>query len=133
MSCGGSGELPTDYGLRDCPDCGGSGHLPSRAVLAQWRARDLQRRLATESALPRQDALWLLAELNSARTALTSIIALAHDIRDDEQLALRIRMVASEAIGLYDSTPLDAAVPNAAVRNIPASDAAVPDASHTKQ
>jgi hypothetical protein len=114
MSCGGSGELPTDYGLRDCPDCGGSGQLPSRAVLAQWRARDLQRRLATEATLPRQDALWLLAELNSARTALTSIIALAHDIRDDDQLALRIRMVASEAIGLYDSAPLERDLPNAA-------------------
>jgi hypothetical protein len=107
MSCGGSGELPTDYGLRDCPDCGGSGQLPSRAVLNDWRARDLRRRLEHESALPAQDALWLLAELSTARTALTSIIALAHDIRDDEQLALRIRMVASDAIGLYESAPIE--------------------------
>ena len=106
MSCGGSGELPTDYGLRDCPDCGGSGQLPSRAVLTDWRARDLQRRLETEHALTGSDAQWLLAELAAARTALTSIIALAHDIRDDDQLALRIRMVASEAIGLYDRAPV---------------------------
>jgi len=106
MSCGGSGELPTDYGLRDCPDCGGSGQLPSRAVLNEWRTRDLSRRLANEPSLPAQDALWLLAELTTARTALKSIIALAHDIRDDEQLSLRIRMVASDAIGLYQVVPL---------------------------
>lgn len=106
MSCGGSGELPTDYGLCDCPDCGGSGQLPSRAVLSEWRTRDLSRRLASEPTLPAQDAHWLLAELSTARTALKSIIALAHDIRDDEQLSLRIRMVASDAIGLYESVPL---------------------------
>jgi hypothetical protein len=109
MSCGGSGELPTDYGLRDCPDCGGSGQLPSRAVLSDWRTRDLSRRLASEPSLPAQDAQWLLAELSAARTALKSIIALAHDIRDDEQLSLRIRMVASDAIGLYQAVPLQSA------------------------
>jgi hypothetical protein len=105
MSCNGSGELPTDYGLHDCPDCGGSGHLPSRAVHTDWRARDMQRRIDAEQELSRADAQWLLAELSTMRTALTSIIALAHDIRDDEQLALRIRMVASHAIGLYDKVP----------------------------
>lgn len=108
MSCAGSGELPTDYGLRDCPDCGGSGQLPSRAVLTDWRARDLQRRLASEHTIGQADAAWLLDELASARTALTAIIALAHDVRDEDQLALRIRMVASEAIGLYASTPVQA-------------------------
>lgn len=107
MSCAGSGELPTDYGLRDCPDCGGSGQLPSRAVLTDWRTRDLQRRLASEQSISQADAAWLLDELASARSALTSIIALAHDLRDDDQLALRIRMLASEAIGLYASTPVE--------------------------
>jgi hypothetical protein len=102
MSCNGSGELPTDYGPRDCPDCGGSGRLPSRAVLTEWRCRDLQRRLHHEPALPQQDALWLLAELQAARTALNAVIALAHDIQDDSQVAFRIRMEASRAIGLYD-------------------------------
>jgi hypothetical protein len=102
MSCNGSGELPTDYGPRDCPDCGGSGTLPSRAVLTDWRCRDLEKRLHDELTLPRQDALWLLAELQRARTALHAVIGLAHDIQDDAQVAFRIRMEASRAIGLYE-------------------------------
>ncbi len=107
MSCGGSGELPTDYGPRDCPDCGGTGELPSRATLTEWRTRDFSRTLNAEnSQLSRQDALWLIAELRRTRTALTEIIALAHDIRDEHQIALRIRMVASDAIGLYDQVPV---------------------------
>ncbi len=112
MSCAGAGELPTDYGVRDCPDCGGSGELPSRATLTEWRARDFSRALDREdSSLARKDALWLLAELRRARTALTEIIALAHDISDDNQLALRIRMVASDAMGLYDQVPVQADKP----------------------
>jgi hypothetical protein len=102
MSCNGTGELPTDYGLRDCPDCGGSGTLPSRAVLTDWRCRDLQKQLHDEPTLPRQDALWLLTELQTTRAALHTVIALAHDIQDDPQLAFRIRMEASRAIGLYE-------------------------------
>lgn len=106
MSCAGTGELPTDYGVVDCPDCGGAGYLPSRAALTDWRARDLARALSEERPLGHQDALWLLNELRSARTALHEIIALAHDVSDDDQIALRIRMVASRAMGLYETTPV---------------------------
>lgn len=101
MSCAGAGEVPTDYGLTDCPDCGGSGQLPSRSVLTDWRLADLERRTTAEHALSEQDAQFLLAELRNARTALNEVIALAHDVRDDEQIALRIRMVAGNALGLY--------------------------------
>jgi hypothetical protein len=104
LSCNGSGEMPTDNGLLDCPDCGGSGTLPSRAVLNEWRCRDLQKRLHAEPSLPRQDALWLLAELQAASAALNTVIALAHDIEGDANLAFRIRMEASRAIGLYEQT-----------------------------
>jgi len=106
VSCAGTGELPTDYGVVDCPDCGGAGYLPSRAVLTDWRARDLARNLSEERPLGHQDARWLLAELRGARDALTEIIALAHDVRDDDQIALRIRMVASRAMGLYETVPV---------------------------
>lgn len=105
MSCAGSGEMPTDYGAIDCPDCGGSGYLPSQAVLSDWRARDLQRALSEGRNVEQADALWLLAELRSARTALNEVVALAHDIGDSDQIALRIRMVASRALGLYRTAP----------------------------
>ena len=42
--------------------------------------------------------------MQAACAALHTVIALAHDIEDDAQLALRIRMEASRAIGLYDES-----------------------------
>jgi hypothetical protein len=102
VSCGGSGELPTDYGLRDCPDCGGSGQLPARAVVTAWRCRDLMRQVDSDTPVQGQDVRWLLAELDAARTALNEIIAVAHDLPADEPLAFRIRMQASAALGLYE-------------------------------
>ena len=101
VSCAGSGEMPTENGLVDCPDCGGAGQLPARAVVTAWRTSDLAKRLSEQRPIEHQDAVWLLAELEKTQRALRDIIALAHDIRDDEQLALRIRMVAGDAIGLY--------------------------------
>ena len=103
VSCAGTGELPTENGPFDCPDCGGGGVLPSKSVLVDWRARDLEKVLARGGEVPAQDVLWALNELRSARSALHSVIALAHDLTDAEKdLALRIRMVASGALGLYE-------------------------------
>ena len=107
MSCAGSGEMPTDYGPTDCPDCGGGGYLPSRATLSEWRANDVARSVSEDKAIDPQAVSWLLAELRTARAALRDIVALAHDIRDDEQIALRIRMVAGNALGLYQSVAPD--------------------------
>src|SRR5690606_31753778 len=45
MSCLGSGEAATDYGVVDCPDCGGAGTLPPRNVRIEWRAADIERAL----------------------------------------------------------------------------------------
>jgi len=45
---------------------------------------------------------WLLAELRTARSALTEIIALAHDSEDRDGIALKIRFLANRALGLYE-------------------------------
>lgn len=111
MSCAGTGEVATDYGPADCPDCGGAGALPPRATLVEWRAGDVERAIAAGRALDVADARWLLSELRTMRTALHEVIALAHDIRDDDQIALRIRMVASRAMGLYETVPLTEETP----------------------
>lgn len=99
-SCGGSGEIPTDFGPTDCPDCGGAGFLPRKNALVDWRSRDIERAVAAGIHPAAVDIRWLLAELRSARSALNQVVALAHDIQDDEAIAVKIRLVASRALGL---------------------------------
>jgi hypothetical protein len=101
-TCQKSGEVPTDFGPVDCPDCGGAGYLPSRAVLVDWRSRDLERALSAGRAPDAADVAWLLAELRAARGALTDIVALAHDLDDADAIAVRIRFAANGALGLYE-------------------------------
>lgn len=104
MSCWGTGESVTSSGPADCPDCGGSGVLPSRGVLVEWRARDVERAHAKDDGETGHHVRWLLSELREARRALTEIIALAHDVDDDDSIAQRIRFVANRALGTYEIT-----------------------------
>jgi hypothetical protein len=105
MSCLGSGEAATDYGVVDCPDCGGAGVLPSRSVSIEWRAADIERALESERPVEPEHVRWLLDELRSARSALTAVMALAHDADEADPLALRIRFTANRALGLYEERP----------------------------
>lgn len=100
-SCMGSGEMPSDYGSVDCPDCGGAGYLPSHHVLVEWRARDIERSLGRRDPSDAADLAFTLAELGRARAALLEIVALAHDVDDDDAIGRRIRFVANRALGLY--------------------------------
>jgi hypothetical protein len=99
-SCKGIGTLPTDYGPVDCPDCGGAGSLPPLDVHIEWRARDIEKGLAHGRMPDSADVKWLLAELRAAREALMSIVALAHDVEDDNAIAVRIRFTANRALGV---------------------------------
>jgi len=100
-SCFGSGALPTDFGMVDCPDCGGAGSLPSKAVLVEWRTRDIERALIAGQPPAPVDVRWLIDELRLARSALTDVISLAHDATDPESIAVKIRFAANRALGLY--------------------------------
>ena len=93
--------MPTESGPTDCPDCGGQGFLPSSNVLVDWRARDIERALTAGSQPEAADIRWLLAQMRAARTALTEIVALAHDIHDPDAIAIRIRATAHRALGLH--------------------------------
>jgi len=104
-TCMTTGEIPTDFGPVDCPDCGGAGHLPSRAVLVEWRSRDLERGLARGRTPNAADLTWLLAELRTARNALNEILALAHDLDQSDGIGTSIRFAANRALGFYESTP----------------------------
>lgn len=101
-SCFGSGEVGSDFGPTDCPDCGGSGVLPTRNVLVEWRARDIERAVATSEDAVGNDVRWLVAELRRARAALTDIVTLAQETSDDEAILARIRFSANQALGLYE-------------------------------
>lgn len=105
MSCQGTGEAPTDFGVVDCPDCGGSGVLPTSNVLVAWRSSDIERALGAGRAIGDADVKWLLSELHRARKALTEIIALAHDANDPDAIALKIRFAANRALGMYEIAP----------------------------
>lgn len=111
MSCHGTGEAPTDYGVVDCPDCGGSGVLPTENVLVQWRSADIERALGAGRTPEAADVRWLLEELRRARKALTEVIALAHDANDPDAIAQKIRFAANRALGMYDVFPITAAAP----------------------
>jgi hypothetical protein len=73
-----------------------------KSILVEWRMRDIERALHAQRAPQIEDACWLAAELRAARTALTEIIALAHDVDVDESIGLRIRFLANRALGLYE-------------------------------
>lgn len=94
--------MPTEFGPADCPDCGGAGFLPSAAVLVDWRARDIERALSGGAQPDAADVRWLLAQVRLARTALTEIVALAHDVQDTDAIALRIRVTAHRALGMHE-------------------------------
>ena len=102
MTCYGTGDAMTSAGPSDCPDCGGAGVLPSRGVLVEWRARDVERAHAKNEDETAVHVKWLLAELRNARRALNEIIALAHDVDDQDRIAQRIRFVANRALGTYE-------------------------------
>ena len=101
-TCRGTGEAATEYGIADCPDCGGSGDLPSRNVRVGWLAADIERSLARGRPVDTEHVRWLLDELRLARAALTEVIALAHDTRDEDNISRKIRFTANRALGLYD-------------------------------
>ncbi len=94
--------MPSDYGIADCPDCGGAGTLPPSGVRIEWRAADILRAAESGQLVEPAHSKWLVAELRRARTALTEIIALAHDAPPDDAIALRIRFAANRALGLYE-------------------------------
>ena len=73
-------------------------------MLVEWRSRDIESALKLRPAETASDTAWLLAELRAARTALTEIIALAHDAQDSDGIAQRIRYTANRALGLYETT-----------------------------
>lgn len=105
-TCMGTGEVPSRIGPAACPDCGGAGKLPPKSVLTDWRARDIERAVSSGIVVHPSDVKFLISELHAARSALTEVVALAHDIEDTDGIAQKIRLTANRALGLYDRQPV---------------------------
>jgi hypothetical protein len=74
--------------------------------MIESRASDIERAYAGARNTVAADVRWLLAELRTARSALNEIIALAHDVTDQDAIAIKIRRIANRALGLYPSAPV---------------------------
>ena len=74
--------------------------MPRKNALIEWRSRDIERAVAAGIHPAPVDIRWLLAELRSERNALNQVVALAHDVNDEDAIAVKIRLVASRALGL---------------------------------
>lgn len=105
LTCYGQGETATEWGVSACPDCGGSGALPPRDTLVEWRLRAIEKGYLPSDSSTAQDVAWLAFELRRARHALTQILALSQELgqesSSDERLAVRLRFLANDALGLY--------------------------------
>jgi len=114
LTCYGSGETGSEWGLSACPDCGGSGALPPRDTLVEWRLRAIERAYLPGEGATAQDVAWLAFELRRARQALTQILALSQEFGQDraadERLALRLRFLGNDALGLYAAVDASAEV-----------------------
>jgi hypothetical protein len=103
-NCYGEGQVATDGGPITCPDCGGTGSLPAPSVIVEWRAGEIERVHGIGSDQIAQDVRWLVFELRRARSALTTLLALASELPDDPATApatAQMRFVANDALGLY--------------------------------
>ena len=101
-SCYGQGEVPTESGPAACPDCGGTGVLPPHDVLVEWRLRAIEKAHGEQRSESAQDVRWLAFELRRCRAALLQVLALSHDLNEDDPLARRIRFLANDALGVYE-------------------------------
>jgi hypothetical protein len=103
LTCYGTGEVVTEIGATACPDCYGNGKPMGHGTTLEWRLRDLERahRAAGESSA---DILWLVHELRKSRDTLVRIVTRCEDETSSE-LAMDVKHIANEVLGLYDLKP----------------------------
>lgn len=105
ITCFGTGEVGGDRGVEDCRDCHGTGRLGSGAVIAEERLRKIEAAAERLDGELQGDLRWLVFEVRKSRSALVQVLAAGQELDDDEALVKRIRFVANDALGLYETTP----------------------------
>lgn len=73
----------------------------------EQRVRHIEARSGRLSGEAAQDLKWLVGELRRSREALLSIMTVAQEGEDNDELLKRIRFSANEALGMYPNAPVD--------------------------
>jgi hypothetical protein len=105
LTCYGTGEVVSESGPQACPDCYGNGKPLGRGTTMEWRLRDVERAHRGSGRESEAEVLWLVHELRRNRDALLRIVARCEDSGEADGLALEIKHLANEVLGLYDPTP----------------------------
>jgi hypothetical protein len=107
LTCLGTGEVSSERGLARCDDCDGTGKIGTVFLRNEQRMRQIEARTARLSGEAAQDLKWLIGELRRSRESLLSIMTVAQEGEEGDDLLKRIRFSANEALGVYPHVPLD--------------------------
>jgi hypothetical protein len=102
LTCYGTGEVVTEMGAQSCPDCYGNGKPLGRGTTMEWRLRDVERVHRGSGRESEADVLWLVHELRRSRDALMRIVARCEDTGGSDELALELKHLANDVLGLYE-------------------------------
>ena len=104
-TCYGEGVTASEQGPENCPDCGGLGRLPSGLVRTEWRLRELERVYGPKGGEASQDVQWLVTEVRRAHHALMQIMAASQDAEQTDAMAIKIKFIANDVLGVYPAEP----------------------------
>jgi hypothetical protein len=73
----------------------------------EWRIRDVERAHRGSGRESEADVIWLVYELRRHREALIRVVSRCQDANDSDELAMEIKQLAYEVLGLYEAVPED--------------------------
>jgi hypothetical protein len=101
-TCFGTGEIVNEQGPMACPHCFGDGGAVGGGAKVEWRLREIERLHRGSGLESEKDVLWVVHELRRSREALVRIVTLCQDGQEGDALALEIKYLANEVLGLYE-------------------------------
>lgn len=105
LTCLGAGEVSSERGIAGCPDCDGTGKVGDVYLRTEHQLREVEFRATRLSGEAAADVVWLVGELRRSRQALLKVLTAAQDGNDSDDLNVRIRFEANEALKIYRIEP----------------------------
>jgi hypothetical protein len=103
-TCYGEGDIVNELGSQRCPDCRGTGKQLGRAERSEHRLRDIEVALLGGTPPSEADVRWLIFEVREAKKALLGILSITQDADEQDRVALDVKYMANEALGVYAPT-----------------------------